>query len=156
MATACTVLLMTNFVESSSPPLPGARACPNFGRILQHTYGLTGTSSSHSLEPSLARRARIPVEGIAWGDHTELQAISQMLKVRIVVVSAAPHPLVFGEEWGDIAPVLHLSYHRHLHTHGEHYNSLHPKGASFDSSGNSNGNDNGNTNNDADEMEQRL
>uniref|UniRef100_A0A7S4GLI9 OTU domain-containing protein n=1 Tax=Eutreptiella gymnastica TaxID=73025 RepID=A0A7S4GLI9_9EUGL len=67
------------------------------------------------------------VEKNAWGDNTELQALSEVLKSRVVVICADSPEHTFGDQYGEVGHTLMLSYHKHLHTLGEHYNSVHPK-----------------------------
>lgn len=73
-----------------------------------------------------------------WGGQLELRALSEALKVPIVVFSAESPPLTMGEEhypdgedsedkdWSKKKAVL-LSFHRHYYALGEHYNSVIPK-----------------------------
>lgn len=74
----------------------------------------------------------------AWGGQLELRAISEALKVPIVVFSAESPPLTMGAEhdpdgedgdakdWSKKKALL-LSFHRHYYALGEHYNSVVPK-----------------------------
>eukprot|EP00667_Euglena_gracilis_P022228 EG_transcript_24628 len=66
------------------------------------------------------------VEGAAWGDNPELQALAHSLRSRIVVLTAEGPEHVFGAEYAAEGDTMMLTYHRHLHTLGEHYNSAHP------------------------------
>lgn len=59
----------------------------------------------------------------AWGGQVELQALAKIFATRIHVMSADGE-LVMGDD--GLAHDVHLSYHRHAYTLGEHYNSLHP------------------------------
>ena len=73
-----------------------------------------------------------------WGGQLELRALSEALKVPIVVFSAESPPLTMGaehdpdeednegKEWDKKKAVL-LSFHRHYYALGEHYNSVVPK-----------------------------
>ena len=72
-----------------------------------------------------------------WGGQLELRALSEALKVPIVVFSAESPPLTMGandpdgedsegKDWGKKKAVL-LSFHRHYYALGEHYNSVVPK-----------------------------
>ena len=73
-----------------------------------------------------------------WGGQLELRAISEALKVPIVVFSAESPPLTMGAEhdpdgedsdvkdWSKKKALL-LSFHRHYYALGEHYNSVVPK-----------------------------
>lgn len=73
-----------------------------------------------------------------WGGQLEIRAISEALKVPIVVFSAESPPLAMGTEYdpdGDDSEVddwskkkaLLLSFHRHYYALGEHYNSVVPR-----------------------------
>lgn len=59
---------------------------------------------------------------IVWGGHVEIQAISHAIQRKITVHSAEGSPLSMGDD--DTLPTLHISYHRHWYTLGEHYNSV--------------------------------
>ena len=73
-----------------------------------------------------------------WGGQLELRAISEALKVPIVVFSAESPPLTMGAEhdpdgedsegkdWSKKKALL-LSFHRHYYALGEHYDSVVPK-----------------------------
>ncbi len=73
-----------------------------------------------------------------WGGQLELRALSEALKVPIVVFSAESPPLTMGAEhspdgedsegkdWSKKKAIL-LSFHRHYYALGEHYNSVVPK-----------------------------
>jgi len=73
-----------------------------------------------------------------WGGQLELRALSEALKVPIVVFSAESPLLTMGAEhdpdgedgegkdWSKKKAVL-LSFHRHYYALGEHYNSVVPK-----------------------------
>lgn len=56
-----------------------------------------------------------------WGGQVEVEALSRALNVSIVVLQATGPDLTFNAE---SASVLHLSYHRHAFSLGEHYNAL--------------------------------
>lgn len=61
----------------------------------------------------------------AWGGQIELKALSSILKVPIEVLQAEGPPTVQGAS--DFAgPNLLITYHRHLYSLGEHYNSTVP------------------------------
>eukprot|EP00906_Rhabdomonas_costata_P006800 RCo009858 len=66
------------------------------------------------------------IEKAAWGDSLELQALSEALRARIIVISAEAEDVVFGERWAESGVTMCLSFHRRLHTLGAHYNSVHP------------------------------
>lgn len=57
----------------------------------------------------------------AWGGQIELKALSSILKVPIEVIQADGSPTIQGEELGG-APLV-ITYHRHMYSLGEHYNS---------------------------------
>lgn len=59
-----------------------------------------------------------------WGSQIEIQAISNSLKVRIVVLQSSGSPTISGSEFK--TPNLIVTYHRHLFGLGEHYNSTQP------------------------------
>lgn len=61
----------------------------------------------------------------AWGGQVELQALTHLLKAAIRVYSADAPPVLMGDEAPE-AQILHLSYHKHEYTLGEHYNSVVP------------------------------
>ncbi|XP_045472122.1 deubiquitinase OTUD6B [Harmonia axyridis] len=56
-----------------------------------------------------------------WGGQLELKALSNILKCPIKVIQANGPPTVLGEDFN--GPELILTYHRHLYSLGEHYNS---------------------------------
>lgn len=56
-----------------------------------------------------------------WGGQLELKALSNILKCPIKVIQASGPPTVLGEDFN--GPELILTYHRHLYSLGEHYNS---------------------------------
>jgi OTU domain-containing protein 6 len=58
-----------------------------------------------------------------WGGQLELQALVQILRAGITVHEAGKQPVNMGEEFAADA-TLHLSYHRHAYSLGEHYNSV--------------------------------
>jgi len=58
----------------------------------------------------------------AWGGQVELKAISNVLKIPIKVIQGEGPDVLVGEEFRG-EPIL-LTYHRHLHGLGEHYNSV--------------------------------
>lgn len=62
----------------------------------------------------------------AWGGQIELKALSSILKVPIEVLQADGSPTVQGAEYGG-APLV-VTYHRHMYSLGEHYNSTIPLG----------------------------
>ncbi|XP_017481670.1 PREDICTED: OTU domain-containing protein 6B [Rhagoletis zephyria] len=61
----------------------------------------------------------------AWGGQIELKALSSILKVPIEVLQAEGPPTVLGaDEFA--GPNLLITYHRHMYSLGEHYNSTVP------------------------------
>ncbi|XP_065364519.1 deubiquitinase OTUD6B [Calliphora vicina] len=60
----------------------------------------------------------------AWGGQIELKALSSILKVPIEVLQADGSPTVQGAEFGG-SPLI-ITYHRHMYSLGEHYNSTMP------------------------------
>ncbi|TMW49282.1 hypothetical protein DOY81_005638 [Sarcophaga bullata] len=60
----------------------------------------------------------------AWGGQIELKALSSILKVPIEVIQADGSPTIQGAEYGG-APLV-ITYHRHMYSLGEHYNSTVP------------------------------
>lgn len=57
-----------------------------------------------------------------WGGQLEIRAISNTLKCPIIVIQATgPEAIEQGSEFE--GPPLILSYHRHMYSLGEHYNS---------------------------------
>ncbi|XP_044751636.1 deubiquitinase OTUD6B, partial [Coccinella septempunctata] len=56
-----------------------------------------------------------------WGGQLELKALSNVLKCPIKVIQAIGPPTILGEDFS--GPELTLTYHRHLYSLGEHYNS---------------------------------
>jgi len=58
-----------------------------------------------------------------WGGHLELQALAGALKVPITVYEAAANNFEAREDGCEGNP-LELSYHRHMFSLGEHYNSV--------------------------------
>lgn len=61
----------------------------------------------------------------AWGGHIELKALSTVLKTPIEVIQADGAPTIQGQEY-DEEPLV-ITYHRHLYSLGEHYNSTMPR-----------------------------
>lgn len=58
----------------------------------------------------------------AWGGQIEINALSNVLKVPIEVLQATGNPTIQGAD--EFAPPnLILTYHRHMYSLGEHYNS---------------------------------
>ncbi|KAM7349954.1 deubiquitinase OTUD6B [Cochliomyia hominivorax] len=60
----------------------------------------------------------------AWGGQIELKALSSILKVPIEVLQADGSPTIQGSEFGG-SPLI-ITYHRHMYSLGEHYNSTIP------------------------------
>ncbi|XP_011202897.2 deubiquitinase OTUD6B [Bactrocera dorsalis] len=61
----------------------------------------------------------------AWGGQIELKALSSILKVPIEVLQAEGPPTLQGaDEFA--GPSLLITYHRHMYSLGEHYNSTVP------------------------------
>ncbi|XP_075155235.1 deubiquitinase OTUD6B [Haematobia irritans] len=60
----------------------------------------------------------------AWGGQIELKALASILKVPIEVLQADGSPTIQGAEFGG-APLV-ITYHRHMYSLGEHYNSTVP------------------------------
>jgi len=60
-----------------------------------------------------------------WGSQVELKALSIVLKMPITVIQGEGADMTVGEEFST-EPLI-LTYHRHLHALGEHYNSVIPK-----------------------------
>ncbi|XP_061402225.1 deubiquitinase OTUD6B [Musca vetustissima] len=58
----------------------------------------------------------------AWGGQIELKALSTILKVPIEVIQADGSPTIQGAEEFGGAPLI-ITYHRHMYSQGEHYNS---------------------------------
>jgi len=58
----------------------------------------------------------------AWGGQIELKALSKLLARPIQVIQGTGPEIVLGEEYKE-EPII-LTYHRHLHGLGEHYNSV--------------------------------
>jgi len=66
----------------------------------------------------------------AWGGQLEIRAIANILRVKIEVLQANGPPTIQScEENGGNGPTLTITYHRHMFSLGEHYNST----ISFDS-----------------------
>ncbi|XP_037938511.1 deubiquitinase OTUD6B-like [Teleopsis dalmanni] len=57
----------------------------------------------------------------AWGGHIELKALSSVLEIPIEVIQAEGSNTVQGNEFK--GPKLTITYHRHMYSLGEHYNS---------------------------------
>jgi OTU domain-containing protein 6 len=55
----------------------------------------------------------------------QLQALSVVLKRPIEVLQAEGAPVLLGEEFKPMLPII-LTYHRHVYGLGEHYNSVKP------------------------------
>lgn len=64
-------------------------------------------------------------QDVVWGGQVEVQAISAAIKRKITVHSAQAPPVVMGDD--ETQPTLHISYHQHWYTLGEHYNSVVPQ-----------------------------
>ncbi|XP_073835775.1 deubiquitinase OTUD6B [Musca autumnalis] len=58
----------------------------------------------------------------AWGGQIELKALSSILKVPIEVIQADGAPTIQGQDEFGGAPLI-ITYHRHMYSLGEHYNS---------------------------------
>eukprot|EP00088_Acartia_fossae_P024056 TRINITY_DN2502_c0_g1_i4.p1 TRINITY_DN2502_c0_g1~~TRINITY_DN2502_c0_g1_i4.p1 ORF type:complete len:316 (-),score=98.85 TRINITY_DN2502_c0_g1_i4:1534-2451(-) len=61
-----------------------------------------------------------------WGGQLELKALSVVLSRPIQVIQGEGPDIVIGEEFSSAGQPLLLTYHRHLHSLGEHYNSVSP------------------------------
>lgn len=61
----------------------------------------------------------------AWGGHIEIRALSHILKVPIEVIQAVGPVTVQGDDKFS-GPNLAITYHRHMYSLGEHYNSTKP------------------------------
>lgn len=61
----------------------------------------------------------------AWGGHIEIRALSHVLKVPIEVIQAIGPVTVQGDDKFS-GPNLVITYHRHIYSLGEHYNSTKP------------------------------
>jgi len=59
-----------------------------------------------------------------WGGQLELQALSKIFKVHIVVIQGDGNNVEIGEEYKKEEPSVILTYHRHELSLGEHYNSV--------------------------------
>jgi OTU domain-containing protein 6 len=57
----------------------------------------------------------------AWGGEIEIKALSSRLQLQIEVIQAIGSPYVHGD--GFRGNKLIITYHRHLYSLGEHYNS---------------------------------
>lgn len=62
----------------------------------------------------------------AWGGQIEISALSHVLKVQIEVIQATGPPTIQGAEEYSDKPKLLITYHRHMYSLGEHYNSTKP------------------------------
>lgn len=58
----------------------------------------------------------------AWGGHIEIKAVSEILQAPIEVLQATGPPTIQGESQFR-KPNLVITYHRHIYSLGEHYNS---------------------------------
>lgn len=69
----------------------------------------------------------------AWGSQIEIQALSNSLKLKIEVLQSEGRPTISGQEFesptgtGIRTRAVVVTYHRHLYSLGEHYNSTNPK-----------------------------
>lgn len=61
----------------------------------------------------------------AWGGHIEIRALSHVLKVPIEVIQAIGPVTIQGDDKFS-GPNLVITYHRHMYSLGEHYNSTKP------------------------------
>lgn len=61
----------------------------------------------------------------AWGGHIEIRALAHVLKVPIEVIQAVGPVTVQGDDKFS-GPNLVITYHRHIYSLGEHYNSTKP------------------------------
>lgn len=64
-----------------------------------------------------------------WGGHLELEALSRALNCAIIIHQARQPAITFNDDavkHDAQAHQLHLSYHRHAFSLGEHYNALLP------------------------------
>jgi len=68
----------------------------------------------------------------SWGGQLELKAIAQLLHQHIIIHTAAGPDIEMGEDYKGQSPPLHLTYHKHYYTLGEHYNSAITKPPSED------------------------
>lgn len=60
-----------------------------------------------------------------WGGQLEIRALSNVLRCPIKVIQASgPESIDQGEEFE--GPALTITYHRHMYSLGEHYNSTEP------------------------------
>lgn len=62
----------------------------------------------------------------AWGGQIEITALSNILKVQIEVIQATGPPTIQGADEFSDKPKLVITYHRHMYSLGEHYNSTKP------------------------------
>eukprot|EP01102_Stenamoeba_stenopodia_P003855 TRINITY_DN13987_c0_g1_i1.p1 TRINITY_DN13987_c0_g1~~TRINITY_DN13987_c0_g1_i1.p1 ORF type:complete len:360 (-),score=133.59 TRINITY_DN13987_c0_g1_i1:157-1236(-) len=63
----------------------------------------------------------------SWGGQLELKAIAQLTQQHIIIHTAVGPDIEMGEDFKGLSPPLHLTYHKHYYTLGEHYNSAIPK-----------------------------
>lgn len=68
----------------------------------------------------------------AWGGQIEIQALSHCLRVPIEVLQATGPPTIQGLDEFPDRPKLIITYHRHMYSLGEHYNSSSPKSGDGD------------------------
>lgn len=61
----------------------------------------------------------------AWGGQIEIQALSNSLRCPIEVIQATGPPTIQGGDTFKGKPLI-LTYHRHMYSLGEHYNSSRP------------------------------
>lgn len=62
----------------------------------------------------------------AWGGQIEIQALSNSLKCPIEVIQATGSIIQGEDQFKKVKPLI-LTYHRHMYSLGEHYNSARPK-----------------------------
>jgi OTU domain-containing protein 6 len=60
---------------------------------------------------------------LVWGGQLELRALSDILKIKIIVIQADSNDIVIGENHNE---EMLITYHRLLYGSGEHYNSTEP------------------------------
>ncbi|XP_053676233.1 deubiquitinase OTUD6B [Anopheles nili] len=61
----------------------------------------------------------------AWGGEIEIKALSTILKCPIEIIQAVGPPTMHGEDHTKDRKLV-LTYHRHMYSLGEHYNSTRP------------------------------
>lgn len=83
----------------------------------------------------------------AWGGQIEIKALSHILKVPIEVLQASGPPTIQGDEEYK-GPALLITYHRHMYSLGEHYNSTKPLNENSNVNGDDNENGDNNHNSD--------